>query len=92
MSAGRRIRTTGSRLNQSARAGHQQSTPDDDVHLTCCSPVVFLCGVEPGPDDVVETVEGISEDDLCPMCRLVDDSDLPCPVEGCGHNPGGTTS
>lgn len=55
-------------------------TVDDVDHLYCCDENVAMCGVD--LTDVAEEVFG-EDDPLCPMCALVDETGMPCPVPGC---------
>ena len=53
---------------------------DPDIyHLTCCSEDVAMCGKD------VSDAEWADGDDgtMCPLCRLVAEDGLPCPVKGC---------
>lgn len=50
------------------------------IHLTCCRPNVYLCGIEAKDYGVVGDVP-VTE--VCPACRAADERNLPCPVPGC---------
>lgn len=59
-----------------------ESAADDICHLWCCNEDVAMCGADitgeppcPHPDD--------EDCPACPMCSLVEDEALPCPVPGC---------
>jgi hypothetical protein len=52
----------------------------DPIHLFCCDEDIAMCGADLTDQDVQER-----DDDtpVCPMCALVEDEGLPCPVPEC---------
>ena len=52
----------------------------DPIHLFCCDEDIAMCGANLKEEDEQER-----DDDtpVCPMCALVEDEGLPCPVPGC---------
>jgi hypothetical protein len=49
----------------------------DETHIVCCDDNVAMCGAD------VTGTPWVESDDVCPLCELVEDEDLPCPVPGC---------
>lgn len=57
----------------------RSDTAGDDLdHFYCCDENVAMCGV-----DLTGVPEADNVGDLCPLCALVNESGLPCPVRGC---------
>lgn len=52
----------------------------DPVHLFCCDKNIAMCGADLSDEDEQER-----DDDtlICPLCVLIEDEGLPCPVPGC---------
>lgn len=55
-------------------------TDEDLIHLWCCDENVALCGVDLAGEVVSESFR---EDDICPLCRLVDNAGGSCGAAGC---------
>ena len=56
---------------------HQDGDP---IHLWCCDEDTAMCGEDISAE---ETMDDVADDELCPLCRLIDDSNLPCTIPGC---------
>lgn len=54
----------------------------DVLHLTCCDDDVAMCGED------VSKHEWADDGPPCPLCKLVQDEGLPCPVTGCARRTG----
>lgn len=72
-------------LTAPSRPSSGNSDPDV-YHLVCCDPATALCG-----EDVSDVPYAARRADeaLCPLCKLADDGDLPCP--GCPDYTGVTS-
>lgn len=57
-------------------------TDEDVIHLWCCDPDRSLCGIELTDDVTGDVPPG---DEICVVCRVIHDSDLPCGAQGCSE-------
>lgn len=58
------------------------STDEDDdlVHIVCCDPTHWICGLERDPDEA-EDAEYWEDDEMCQMCQRLED--MPCSDPNC---------
>jgi hypothetical protein len=49
-------------------------------HLTCCDDDIAMCGEDLSG---AEWCESPGDRPVCPLCALVAEDGLPCPVKGC---------
>lgn len=61
-----------------------QTRPDADdgdlVHFWCCDQNVAMCGADISDEPLVPDA---SAEEVCTLCRIVDDNRWACPVPGC---------
>ena len=55
---------------------------DEDIHLVCCDHDIAMCGLHV-PDATHPWM--LDAEPTCPMCCLVEDEEMPCPVIGCPY-------
>jgi hypothetical protein len=55
---------------------------DDAMHLFCCDENIAMCGEDLTEDETVDA-DDVDDDEVCPLCQLVEDNHLACPVPGC---------
>ena len=65
-------------LLEVSAAPRPANTDDDTQHFVCCDPDTAMCG-----EDVTGQPWAETEKNVCPLCELVYEYDLPCPVKGC---------
>jgi hypothetical protein len=58
----------------------------DPIHLFCCDEDIAMCGAGLKGE---EKQERDDDTPVCPLCALVEDEGLPCPVPGCPGDDGG---